>query len=405
MKTSNYISVVAGLLLSGNLFCQNQTYTDRYAFNVSLGCPASFENFDSYSQGDDLLSLFSGTAVFTAPVPKSFGGLWNIGDRGGSFSGKALLPQPKFAGSPVSLTFSTPVYGIGANVFDDFDGTPEVNAITLTVVNYKGQVISVTESSSQSGDCGFIGITSGYGIVSAVFSIDNHIMSNFEVDLLSIISVCSTIDVDNDGIPDLSDNCPNVSNKPQTDSDCDGVGDACDKMYGCDDSIDTDGDGIPDCLDWGGINSIPAAYTCGNGKSKVIMCSGVVEQCVNASSVPTHITNGAYIGTCNIDPCGLAVVISNPVNSASNGHSNPKIRLFPNPGTNDFNLAFDEDLAGRTQVLMEDLMGRIVRSWSVETDVTNAQGFQFGSNISKGVYIIKVLNEGALIDQKTFFVE
>jgi len=53
-------------------------------------------------------------------------------------------------------------------------------------------------------------------------------------------------DVDEDGIPNGLDNCPNDSNTDQVDSDGDGVGDACD----CDDlGNDADWDRIPDCDD------------------------------------------------------------------------------------------------------------------------------------------------------------
>jgi len=48
-------------------------------------------------------------------------------------------------------------------------------------------------------------------------------------------------DDDNDGIPDIDDNCPHVSNPGQFDLDGDGVGNACD--------LDDDGDGIPDASD------------------------------------------------------------------------------------------------------------------------------------------------------------
>ncbi len=52
-------------------------------------------------------------------------------------------------------------------------------------------------------------------------------------------------DTDGDGVPDATDNCPNVSNPSQADSDGDGVGDACDSAP----PADTDGDGVPDTSD------------------------------------------------------------------------------------------------------------------------------------------------------------
>lgn len=53
------------------------------------------------------------------------------------------------------------------------------------------------------------------------------------------------IDSDGDGIADSADNCPNVANADQIDTDNDGLGDACDT----DEVIDTDGDGIEDSYD------------------------------------------------------------------------------------------------------------------------------------------------------------
>lgn len=39
---------------------------------------------------------------------------------------------------------------------------------------------------------------------------------------------CAALDADGDGVPDTSDNCPDVSNPDQADTDGDAVGDACD---------------------------------------------------------------------------------------------------------------------------------------------------------------------------------
>jgi thrombospondin type 3 repeat protein len=58
-------------------------------------------------------------------------------------------------------------------------------------------------------------------------------------------------DSDGDGVPDSSDNCPNVSNANQADSDGDGVGNACDNCPNVSNTnqADTDGDGVGNACD------------------------------------------------------------------------------------------------------------------------------------------------------------
>jgi hypothetical protein len=51
-------------------------------------------------------------------------------------------------------------------------------------------------------------------------------------------------DDDNDGVLDVSDNCPLVANADQADRDGDGTGDACDPL----DNRDPDGDGVPNSI-------------------------------------------------------------------------------------------------------------------------------------------------------------
>jgi hypothetical protein len=76
-----------------------------------------------------------------------------------------------------------------------------------------------------------------------------------------IITINSAQDIDGDGIPGNVDNCPDVPNANQADTDYDGKGDACDEcpndankivpgICGCGVSdADTDNDGVKDCQD------------------------------------------------------------------------------------------------------------------------------------------------------------
>ena len=73
----------------------------------------------------------------------------------------------------------------------------------------------------------------------------------FPRDAAHLPDVCATRggDSDHDGICDLDDNCPDVRNTCQTDSDSDGAGDACDCPGAPQPSSDLDADGIPDACD------------------------------------------------------------------------------------------------------------------------------------------------------------
>jgi hypothetical protein len=69
---------------------------------------------------------------------------------------------------------------------------------------------------------------------------------------VSVIPAGYFSDLDGDLIPDLNDNCPDISNFDQEDADLDSIGDSCDNcIYDYNpDQTDTDSDNIGDACDW-----------------------------------------------------------------------------------------------------------------------------------------------------------
>ncbi|MFO1462440.1 MAG: Calx-beta domain-containing protein [bacterium] len=58
------------------------------------------------------------------------------------------------------------------------------------------------------------------------------------------------LDSDGDSVVDANDNCPNVANSGQEDTDSDGQGNACDQVEGsCNNGVSDDADGAVDCAD------------------------------------------------------------------------------------------------------------------------------------------------------------
>jgi len=70
---------------------------------------------------------------------------------------------------------------------------------------------------------------------------------NNEISLASVmLRIFADADTDGDGVRDICDNCPHVTNADQADDDNDGIGDACDK---CPHDADNDGDDDGLCAD------------------------------------------------------------------------------------------------------------------------------------------------------------
>jgi len=377
----------------------NTTYTNRATFLAATNGTVLTESFDSLANFSSVSSVLSSRASFS-PAALAFPGSWNMFGTGGTFSGIGLLPTPFFAGSPLITTFSSPVFGVGANVFDDFDGLILVNIITLTVTTSTGQIIIVSENNNTMGDCGFLGVTSTDGIVSAVFSISD-LFGNLEVDQLTLLTeVPCTVDTDGDGVCNNIDNCVLVANANQADSDCDGVGDVCDQCDGGDDSLDSDSDGIPDCLDWSGINNLPEDWLCGNNDVKVIVAHDGTQLCISEAAVAAHLAIGDFLGLIADNPCGLVVRESGKAQELQNAAS--VLSLFPSPAEEQLNLVLEEP-AKQVSIVIVDFTGKTVYKAILNNQETMVKILV--RDLPGGLYQLHVLQEGMVTDSKKILIK
>ncbi|SYZ72736.1 exported hypothetical protein [Candidatus Zixiibacteriota bacterium] len=106
-------------------------------------------------------------------------------------------------------------------------------------------------------------------------------------------------DADGDGVPDVADNCPSVSNPLQEDTDGDGVGDACDNCPTIANPLqeDTDLDGIGDVCD----------YICGdandNGAINILDVSFIINYVYKQGAAPAH------LNACDVNSSGTINIL------------------------------------------------------------------------------------------------
>lgn len=141
----------------------------------------------------------------------------------------------------------------------------------------------------------------------------------------SIITGFALPDRDNDSVADIYDNCPDVFNPIQTDTDGDGIGDACDP--------DIDGDGVPNALDNCPFNPNPD-QTDTDG-------DGVGDACdpdIDGDGIENEEDNCPFLfnpGQDDMDNDGLGDACDPDIDGDGVLNENDNAPLNPNPGQED----------------------------------------------------------------------
>ena len=167
--------------------------------------------------------------------------------------------------------------------------------------------------SSLSADGRYVAFSSSFSNLVA-----NDTNGDTDVFVHELEMVPPATDSDGDGIPDTEDNCPELANPDQVDTDSDGLGNVCDP--------DDDNDGIPDIEDNYplGFADVPAGYWSFSFIERLAL-SGITAGCGNANFCPSasvtraqmavFLVRGMY-GSGFVPPAAIGTVFNDvPVNA------------------------------------------------------------------------------------------
>jgi uncharacterized repeat protein (TIGR03803 family) len=199
---------------------------------------------------DTTLGIFSVVYDFQSAFNTPSGGLLLASD--GNVYGMCLSGGSNSRGGIFSFDLVSNTFAVEHD-FDSTQGNSEL--MGALVEGDPGKLYSASIDSDT-----YQGIVFEFDIATSTLTVLHQfagLAGNYPLGGLFIEAGCD--DMDNDGICDDNDNCPNTPNADQQDTDGDGLGDVCD-VEECDgldndgdgvidEGFDSDGDGTADCFD------------------------------------------------------------------------------------------------------------------------------------------------------------
>ena len=182
--------------------------------------------------------------------------------------------------------------------FDYSDGKSNLD-ISATLYNSSGGVVATSNPSTELDASFSETLTAGnyyIHITGTGKGVANSTSGYSDYASLGQFSISGTVvppDSDGDGFNDSADNCPNVSNPTQLDTDSDGQGDACDS--------DDDGDGVDDgsdCASLDGTKWTTTAYPDADADGVRNSTSGTTVACFGNTPPSGYTANANGLDNC-----------------------------------------------------------------------------------------------------------
>jgi Thrombospondin type 3 repeat len=196
--------------------------------------------FNELANGTIVTTQYAGLGVTIGIGPNGSSGVIRATGASPCGTGNTLWSDP-FVGPSKLFNFSGPVVSVSLSA-GDF-GPSDADVMTLTAYSgpsATGSVIATDVVSLPLNHAtGCLTLTvAGSGIQSVELTTAGTFLNSVFVDNLTF---CVNPDLDDDGVLNEEDNCPNIANAGQEDNDSDGYGDVCDD--------DDDNDGVLDVVD------------------------------------------------------------------------------------------------------------------------------------------------------------